>query len=83
MPDPNPPEHKNSEPPTPPAANIHERPEIKPLIEKAGADPQRRVPQGTMKTGGDVPGGGGTQPLELPEDGTQPAATPADDPDKR
>lgn len=50
-----------------PSANVHERPEVKPLVDKAGADPDRRVPQGTMKTGGDVPGGGGTQSLELPE----------------
>ena len=74
------PDNKLTEPekphPTPrDGDNVHERPEVKPLVEKAGAERERRVPQGTMKTGGDIPGGGGTQSLELPTDPPQNAPT--------
>lgn len=42
----------------------HEMPDVKPLVDKAGAEPDRRIPQGAMKTGADTAGGGGTKTLE-------------------
>jgi hypothetical protein len=42
----------------------HTKPEVKSLVEKARADRDKRVPQGTMKTGADCAGGGGTKSLE-------------------
>ncbi len=59
---------------------VHERPEVKPLIEKAGVDLRKTLPQGTMKTGADVPGGGGTHTLDMPPKGTMhPIQTPEPD----
>ena len=49
---------------------VHERPEVKPLVDKARAERDQRVPQGTMKTGSDVLGGGGTKSLKTPPQGT-------------
>jgi hypothetical protein len=45
------------------------RPEVRPLVERAGPPSKRGLPHGTMKTGGDVPGGGATT--------TRPADPPA------
>ncbi len=79
MSDTNPPDANTSDQKPNPKESIHERPEIKPLIEKAGAHPERRVSQGTMKTGGDVAGGGGTKSLEVPDESAQaPIQTDAD-----
>lgn len=63
----------NPQPPDeapPEAVPVHERPEVKHLIEKAGGDLRKTLPQGTMKTGADVPGGGGTHTLDMPPKGT-------------
>lgn len=45
--------------------DVHERPEVKPLVEKAGALKSQDAPHGTIKSGADVPGGGGTKSLEI------------------
>ena len=56
---------------------VHERPEVKNLVEKAGGVLRKNLPQGTMKTGADVPGGGGTHTLDMPPKGTaHPIRTP-------
>jgi hypothetical protein len=54
---------------TPPASTggvpPHERPEVKPLVEKAEAERVRGAPpEATIKSGADVAGGGGTKTLE-------------------
>ncbi len=59
-------DNKPTEPRTTPEP-VSERPEIKSLIDKARAYPEQRIPQGTIKTGADIPGGGGTKSLELPD----------------
>jgi hypothetical protein len=66
MPDPNqnPPQPERPHPTPREGNNVHERPEVKDLVEKARAERHRRVPQGTMKTGGDTAGGGATNPLD-------------------
>jgi len=70
MPDAPPPKQKPH--PTPSAEdNVHGRPEVKPLVEKAGAERDARIPQGTMKTGADTVGGGGTKSLEEPSNPSQ------------
>lgn len=53
-------------PPTPATGEgkILEDPQVKSLVEKACAEPERRIPQGTVKTGADLPGGGGTKSLD-------------------
>lgn len=60
----------SDEKPTPPEPSpastdkgdaVHKWPEVKPLVDKAGAE---KVPhQGSMKTGADTVGGGGTKPF--------------------
>ena len=76
MPEPDPPKPENPRAGLPP----HEMPDVKPLIEKAGAERDRRVPQGTIKTGADIAGGGGTKTLDDPPPGPAPGpkATPTD-----
>ena len=41
---------------------VAERPEVRPLVEKAVPKP---VPHGTVATGGHIPGGGATKPHDL------------------
>ncbi len=50
--------------PSPSGVPTHELPEVKPLIDKARSDPARRIPEGTIRTGADVVGGGGTKTLD-------------------
>ena len=58
------PDPKPKDEEAPPAAiPTHERPDVKPLVEKARAEPHARIPQGVMKTGADIAGGGGTKSL--------------------
>ena len=47
-----------------------ERPDVKPLVEKAGAGPGPRIPHGVIRTGADIAGGGGTKSLEPKESKT-------------
>jgi hypothetical protein len=54
-----------SNPPTTPDNDlpVHERPDVKPLVEKAVAELTESRTPGTMKTGADTAGGGGTRTL--------------------
>jgi hypothetical protein len=60
--------------------DVHQRPEVKPLIEKSGAERLLQTPPGTMATGGGIAGGGSANPLDhdtpLKPD-TPASATPA------
>jgi hypothetical protein len=50
---------------TPPGDEASQRPEVKSLVEKAGAEKSRQSLPGTMVTGGGTAGGGATKPLDL------------------
>lgn len=60
------------------ADDVHERPEVKPLVEKAGALKSKEAPHGSIRSGADVPGGGGTKTLEIGPEVEQPTPGQAD-----
>jgi hypothetical protein len=59
------PQAKPLEDTTPDGGEVSQRPEVKPLVDKAGATKLRETPPGTMVTGADTPGGGAAKPLDL------------------
>jgi hypothetical protein len=59
--------------------DVCERPEVKPLVEKAGVKSLRSAPPGSMVTGGDTPGGGAAKPLDLDTPHKPGAGAPAKD----
>jgi hypothetical protein len=44
-------------------------PEVKPLVEMAGAERCHTTPPGTIETGGHVAGGGGVHSLDFDDEG--------------
>ena len=66
MPENDPPQPDKAHPSPLAGEKVHERPEVKPLVEKAQAERDARIPHGTMRTGSDIPGGGGSQSLADP-----------------